>query len=88
MAHGHRQGLPFSSCMVVYSTTSQETGLHYREIMDYLTRFAEIDSDKDGWITVDDMATFLGVPASTRLQVLFAGTDTVSPRGGNVESSV
>ena len=76
MEHGEKLGLPFSSCMVLYCKVIQDNiGLDYGKIRDFLTRFASIDKDKDGWITPQDMADFLSVSNDTCLQALFKNQD-------------
>ena len=76
MEHGKKLGLPFSSCMVLYCKVIQDNiGLDYGKIKNFLTRFASIDKDKDGWITPQDMADFLSVPNDTCLQALFKNQD-------------
>ena len=57
--------------MVVYFTANQKTGLKLKEMKRYLTRFAVIDRDKDGYITANDLATFLKVPKDACLQAVF-----------------
>ncbi|XP_064399042.1 lysophosphatidylcholine acyltransferase 2-like isoform X2 [Halichondria panicea] len=71
MRHAKSAGLPFSKGMVVYFTANQKTGLKLKEMKRYLTRFAVIDRDKDGYITANDLATFLKVPKDACLQAVF-----------------
>ena len=71
MRHAKSAGLPFSTGMVVYFTANQKTGLKLKEMKRYLTRFASIDQDKDGYITINDLSSFLKVPEDSCLQATF-----------------
>lgn len=71
MRHSKALGLPFSKGIVVYFRANRETNLKLKELKRYLTRFASIDSDKDGFITVDDLAIFLSVPRDACLEKVF-----------------
>ncbi len=75
MAHG--LGLPFRTGLILYTRVTEEAGLRFKEIRTFLTRFAAIDTDKDGLIAPGDMATFLSVPNDACLQALFWTTDKV-----------
>lgn len=69
--------LPFQTGLILYSRLTKETGLRFKEVRDFLNRFAAIDVDKDGLIGPEDMAAFLGVPNDACLQALFWTSDKV-----------
>ncbi len=71
MNHASAAGLPFSKGMVVYFPTSQKCGLKLKEMKQYLTRFAVIDSNKNGYITVKDLSAFLNVSQDVCLKAVF-----------------
>ena len=71
MRHARSSGLPFSKGMVVYYKTYRETGIKVEEMKKWLTRFAAIDQNKDGFIEVDDLARFLKVPSDACLEAMF-----------------
>lgn len=71
-------GLPFSTGLVLYIKLTKDTGIRFREARNYLVRFASIDTDKDGWISAEDLSNFLGVPNDARLQALFHTVENVS----------
>ena len=75
MIHGHNYDLPYISCLIPFNVALRDTSLKYNEVRDFLTRFASIDSDKDGFITIMDMASFLSVPNDACLQALFKTDD-------------
>lgn len=77
MSQAEKLGLPFTSGMVLYNKISREARIGFKEIRNFLTRFATVDADRDGWITPEDMATFLSVPNDACLQALFSTTDKV-----------
>ena len=77
MSETQKLGLPFSSGLVLYNRVAREAGIGFREMQAFLSRFAAMDGDKDGWITPEDMAAFLSVPNDTRLQALFWTVDKV-----------
>ncbi len=71
MDHGAALGLPFSSCLVLFNKIVADIGLHVKEINQYLTRYASIDRNKDGWISPEDISRFLNVPLDSCLRNLF-----------------
>lgn len=78
MSQAEKLGLPFISGLILYNRLSRETGIGFSEIRSCLTRFAAIDKDKDGWITPEDVASYLSVPNDTCLRTLFWTTDKAS----------
>ena len=50
----------------------------YIQVEYLLKRFANIDTNKDGMISVEDLAVFLKVPHDNCLQSVFNSFDTVS----------
>ena len=77
MSQGKKLGLPFTSGLVLYNKVTKECGIRFADIRTAMLRFASIDRNKDGWVTPEDMATFLSVPNDVCLQTLFWTTDKV-----------
>ena len=50
----------------------------YGQLKKLLRRFARIDSNKDGLISIEDLAMFLKVPHDACLQSVFDSIDVVS----------
>ncbi len=61
MAQAHRLGLPLETGMVVYGKVQSELGLGGGEVKNSLTRFARMNRQKDGKLTWNEAAEFLGV---------------------------
>lgn len=80
MNTAHSLGLPFRTGLILYNRVTEEAGLRFKEIRTFLTRFAAIDKDKDGYIAPEDMAAFLSVPNDACLQALFWTTAKVRAR--------
>jgi len=47
-------------------------------MMDYLTKFAEIDKSKDGFLDLDEFCDYLHLPASEEVKTIFNIYDIVS----------
>ena len=77
MSYACKLGLPFKTGLILYNKISKEAGIRFHEIRTFLIRFASIDVDKDGWISPQDLATFLGMPNDACLQALFWNKDKV-----------
>ena len=52
--------------------------IRYEQLKTLLRRFARIDSNKDGLISIEDLAVFLKVPHDACLQSVFDTIDVVS----------
>lgn len=77
MTHAEKLNLPFTSGLVLFKKMTKETGITFPEVNSSLVRFANIDDDKDGWITPEDMAVFLSIPNDACLKALFWTIDQV-----------
>jgi hypothetical protein len=71
MRSAHKAGLPSHSGMVVYQKANRDLNMDLSTMKKWLHRFIAMDSDKDGFVTVDDFARFLQVPNDTQLQAVF-----------------
>ena len=54
------------------------TRLNLEQFMEQLKHFAVLDRDKDGFITIEDLATYLEVPSDYHLQQVFEACQPVS----------
>ena len=70
--------LPFRSGMVVYHKANRDLNMDLRAMKKWLHRFVDMDSDKDGFIRVEDFAGFLHVPNDTCVQTVFNNADKVN----------
>ena len=69
-------GLPFRSGMVVYQKANRDLKLDLSTMKKWLHRFVAMDSNKDGFINVDDFARFLQVSThDAHLQAVFNATE-------------
>ena len=72
MRTARKAGLPFHSGMVVYQKASRDLNMDLSTMKKWLRRFVAMDSNKDGFINVDDFARFLQVPNhDAQLQAVF-----------------
>ena len=54
------------------------TRLNLAQFMDQLKHFAVLDRDKDGFITIEDLAIYLEVPSDHHLRQVFKACHPVS----------
>ena len=71
MRSTRKAGLPFRSGMVVYQKANRDLNMDLSTMKKWLHRFIVMDSDKDGFINVDDLARFLQIPNDAQLQAVF-----------------
>ena len=71
MRSARKAGLPFRSGMVVYQKANSDLNMDLSAMKKWLHRFIAMDSDKDGFINVDDFAKFLQVSNDAKLQAVF-----------------
>lgn len=71
MRTARKAGLPFHSGMVVYQKANSDLSMNLSTMKEWLRRFIAMDGDKDGFINVDDFASFLQVPNDAHLQTVF-----------------
>ena len=71
MRSARKAGLPFRSGMVVYQKANRDLNMDLSTMKKWLHRFIAMDSDKDGFINVDDFARFLQIPNDAQLQAVF-----------------
>ena len=71
MRSARKAGLPFHSGMVVYLKASKDLNMDLRTMKKWLHRFIAMDSDKDGFVKVEDFARFLQVPNDNCVQTVF-----------------
>ena len=71
MRSARKAGLPFRSGMVVYLKANRDLNMDLRTMKKWLHRFVAMDSDKDGFVKVEDFARFLQVPNDNCVQTVF-----------------
>ena len=71
MRSASKAGVPFCSGMVVYQKANRDLNMDLSAMKKWLYRFIAMDSDKDGFINIDDFTRFLQVPNDAQLQAIF-----------------
>ena len=61
VCHAKDLGLPLSAGLVVYGKVWTDLGLSTSEVKGSLARFALINQKKDGFLSINDLAGFIGV---------------------------
>lgn len=64
-------GLPMDSGLVEYYKLSPMIGMNCDCMMDYLTKFSEIDTSKDGVLDLDEFCNYLHLPSSEEVKTIF-----------------
>lgn len=75
MKEAKRLGMPDVAGIVEFGRTARPFNIRYEQLKKLLRRFARIDSNKDGLISIEDLAVFLKVPHDACLQSVFDTID-------------
>ena len=78
MRSASQAGLPSTSGIVVYRNINRDLQMDLKAIKKWLHRFAAMDGDKDGFIRVEDFASFLQLPNDACVQAIFTAADKVN----------
>ena len=70
-------GLPPVSGIVIYHNVTKDMKMDFKTIKKWLRRFAAMDGDKDGFVTLEDFAHFLQLPNDASLQAVFTSANKV-----------
>ena len=70
-------GLPRTSGIVIYHNVNRDLQMDLKVIKKWQRRFAAMDGDKDGFIKVEDFASFLQLPQDACVQAVFTAADKV-----------
>eukprot|EP00184_Porphyridium_aerugineum_P008670 CAMPEP_0184692582 /NCGR_PEP_ID=MMETSP0313-20130426/1004_1 /TAXON_ID=2792 /ORGANISM="Porphyridium aerugineum, Strain SAG 1380-2" /LENGTH=637 /DNA_ID=CAMNT_0027150423 /DNA_START=111 /DNA_END=2024 /DNA_ORIENTATION=- len=66
-----KNGLPADSGMIEYQYIKDKLQVSMEDTSRLLKEFSEIDKDRDGMITLEEFANFLGLPVTDRIQRIF-----------------
>ena len=77
MRSATQAGLPPTSGIVVYRNINRDLQMDLKAIKKWLHRFAAMDGDKDGFIRVEDFASFLQLPNDACVRAVFTAADKV-----------
>lgn len=78
MAAATTHGLPPETGVIEFKKTATKLGLNLDSVKEHLKRFAALDSDKDGQISLQDFALHYKLPISSPVKELFSIFDRKS----------
>jgi len=71
------KGLPMEAGLVEYYKVNADLGINFEKLKELLGRFAQIDSNKDGYITFNELAQYMNDSTTERVRWIFNRIDQV-----------
>lgn len=71
-------GMPYRTGLVSYPTVQRQLRLSVSDVKYWLHRFSAMDSDRDGFISADDLLHYLAVPSDACTHALFVALAKVT----------
>lgn len=72
MVQASKQNLPSTAGLVEYQKISSKLSIKLESMKDLLDRFAEIDSNRDGMVDLEEFAEYLNLPVTRQVKHLFS----------------
>ncbi|KAK2560696.1 Lysophosphatidylcholine acyltransferase 2 [Acropora cervicornis] len=83
MVQASKQNLPSSVGLIEYEKISTKLSIKLDSMKELLSRFAEIDTDKDGLVNVQEFAQYLNLPLTHNVKRIFSLYDRAFDMNGD-----